>query len=229
MRAWQQGDASSAELAELERYLRDDPRRRRELVESVLLDVHLFRRYSPAGRNHRPFGRRRILEGAAAALVLAVCAGAVGRLLFTSEDAPVRPSAPPAAGQPVSTLSQAIDRALVFVPGVPIKVEFENEDGKPLYSVDIAHDGAVTEVEIDSATGALHDREPKDKDKARLLGGLKITLQEAVEKALQKVPGHAEAAKFVLKGGGRPFAEVKVLGPGGTRTVRVDAQTGETR
>jgi uncharacterized membrane protein YkoI len=81
LKAWHEGRATREELAEFEALLRGDARFRRELVQSVLLDVHLYRRYAGAAKA-RPRRRRRIWEAAAALLIVSLSAVAVVQLLL---------------------------------------------------------------------------------------------------------------------------------------------------
>jgi uncharacterized membrane protein YkoI len=81
LRAWQDGEATREQLAELETALRNDPQCRRRLVGSVLVEASLYSRFS-AKKSATPPARRRTWEAAAAVLVFAVSAVAVARLLM---------------------------------------------------------------------------------------------------------------------------------------------------
>src|SRR3954470_2041468 len=86
LRLWQDGEAGPAELLEFESLLKSDPAFRKVLVDSVLLEAGLHRRYSGAkAPAARPVGKRRAWEAAAAAIVMAVSLFAVGRLLLRTE------------------------------------------------------------------------------------------------------------------------------------------------
>lgn len=88
LRVWQDGEATADELRELEAALRSDPRLRRELVGSVLLEAGLYGRYAAAAAQAGPrFSRRRLLDAAAALLVVGVSALALG-LLLRGDDEP---------------------------------------------------------------------------------------------------------------------------------------------
>lgn len=66
-----------------------------------------------------------------------------------------------------------------------------------------------------------------DDDKVELLKGAKITLVEAVEKALTTVKGHAVEAELEKESGKTVF-EVEIIDENGaTREVHVDAHSGE--
>lgn len=65
-------------------------------------------------------------------------------------------------------LAEVQARALAAHPGHVIGIEFEDDDHGPIYEmVILSADGRVTEVEIDAATGALLESEPKDEAKPR--------------------------------------------------------------
>lgn len=93
LRLWQDGQSSPPELNELEGLLRDRRELRQALVGAMLLEDALYRRYAGAHETPRAFdgriGRKRIWEGAAAMLAIAVSLVAVTRLLTLRVDAPV--------------------------------------------------------------------------------------------------------------------------------------------
>jgi uncharacterized membrane protein YkoI len=60
------------------------------------------------------------------------------------------------------TIDQAIKTALEKVPGTAVEAELEKKHGKTVWEVEVVGaDGAVTEVHIDAATGAVIDTEAK--------------------------------------------------------------------
>lgn len=66
-------------------------------------------------------------------------------------------------------MNACIKTALERHPGAVVEVEFEQEDGKLIYDVDVqGKDGKVWEVECDAASGqVLEDKEEvEDKDEA---------------------------------------------------------------
>jgi len=91
LQVWQDGGASAAELQEFETLLKSDPLYRKELVQSVLIESGLHRRYAAAraadvaAAAPPPRAARRRWEAAAAMIVLAVSLFAVGRLLIRTE------------------------------------------------------------------------------------------------------------------------------------------------
>lgn len=382
LRTWQEGDASAAELAELESLLRAHPDYRRDLVNSIRLEVELYGKYStspaaerPQAGLHalpaaRPFRRMRALESMAAVLTVAVSLLAVSYFLYRyqAEDSPYRvaqgevyvdgtparsfaENAPfevrgltpalielkdgsrlvlvpgsagllrrdgeaarqvfvlsrgggkfavgansrpfrvegpegsvsasaadfsvqlqlpgfsvavaagdveveyagarhglrarenvqyglPPSGELTSareagkwlraatlTLAEAIEKALAAVPGTPVEAGLDDEDGQITFSVHVAHDGSVTELELDAKTGAVLDRDTDKKDRSKLLAASTTSLAGAVQAALAKVPGDAIDTEAELRDG-RAQAAVEILREGKTYEVLVDLAAG---
>ena len=96
LQLWQDGDATDAQLAELETSLRNDPELRKALVGSVLLEADLYARYAGAPAAQVRPSRRWFFEAAAALLIVAASAFAVGKLLLKEAPQPfdVRTLAP---------------------------------------------------------------------------------------------------------------------------------------
>jgi uncharacterized membrane protein YkoI len=64
------------------------------------------------------------------------------------------------------TIDQAIKTALEKVPGTAVEAELEKKHGKTVWEVEVVGaDGAVTEVHIDAATGAIIDTEAKKEER----------------------------------------------------------------
>lgn len=62
------------------------------------------------------------------------------------------------------TIDQAIKTAVEKVPGTVVEAELEKKHDKTVWEVEVlGADGAVTEVHIDAATGAVIDTEAKGK------------------------------------------------------------------
>lgn len=60
------------------------------------------------------------------------------------------------------TIDQAIKTALDATPGTAVEAELEKKHDKTVWEVAVfGADGAMTEVHIDAATGAVIDKEPK--------------------------------------------------------------------
>ncbi|MEY4705452.1 MAG: hypothetical protein RL042_1657 [Nitrospirota bacterium] len=66
------------------------------------------------------------------------------------------------------TIDQAIKTASEKVPGTVVEAELEKKHGKTVWEVEVlGADGNVTEVHIDSATGAVIDTEAKKDEKKK--------------------------------------------------------------
>ena len=60
------------------------------------------------------------------------------------------------------TIDQAIKTALDAAPGTAVEAELEKKHDKTVWEVEVhGADGAMTEVHIDAATGAVIDKEAK--------------------------------------------------------------------
>jgi uncharacterized membrane protein YkoI/ferric-dicitrate binding protein FerR (iron transport regulator) len=349
LRAWQDGDASAAELAELEAALREDSSHGRALVEAALLEAQLYAFYG-AQAGARPSGeaasgapaasrpKRRWAEVAAAAVLLAVSAVGVGRLLGRSGEVregqavAARGTEPrrlrfregaEAALEPGSTgrgLAGGFEltggRGLFRVPGgTPFRVvtpagsveasgaefevalralagegrpelevavtagaarveawgfhevvpagrseafgppsaagaryarllegatltlagaaeraggrvrsiKLEDDEGRPLYAVEVVREGRLFEVEFDVRTGERLEEEPEGEGGP--VPAARLSLGEAIGRALAELPGRAVGAEFRSEGG-LTVAVVRVLYAGRVREIGVDADTG---
>lgn len=64
------------------------------------------------------------------------------------------------------TIEQAIKTALEAAPGTAVEAELETKHDKTVWEVEVlGPDGAMTEVHIDAATGAVIDKEAKHEKK----------------------------------------------------------------
>jgi len=122
------------------------------------------------------------------------------------------------------SLSAAIARAAGT--GVPVHAEIEDEDGRATFSIGMAVDDKVREIELDLTTGKVLQEEVEQEDHARIAAAVKIPLAALIDKVLETTAGRAVEAEFELKGG-RLRAEIKVFGPDGLREIKADGETGE--
>jgi uncharacterized membrane protein YkoI len=250
LRLWTDGEASPAELKELALALRENPERRRELVRCTMVEVNLYGRYaaSAGAGATRPTARTRAWEVAAAALVLALSAFLLGRLFLMKkpeqtavvkpEVVPAVPKFPPLAKPALVekvgrlldrakvSLSQAVDLAVQSWPGIPVKTELSEDDGKLVWTVLLAFERKLREVEIDAVSGRILEAQEEKGDESAVAGALKIPLRTALEKALAAVPGRAAEAEAELKKG-RPVVEFMILHEGDLHEVRIDGETGQ--
>jgi uncharacterized membrane protein YkoI len=124
-------------------------------------------------------------------------------------------------------ISDAIKKALeIAKTGIVLSVELEDEDGKAVYSVDIAQDRKTMEVVLDAKTGELLKKVVEDDDQESLAKACKITLTRAIEIAKEKVTGQVFAAEAEIEDE-KPILEVKLLGDGKVHKVKIDPATGE--
>ena len=124
------------------------------------------------------------------------------------------------------SLQEAINKAVAEVPGgVVVKAELEKEDGRVVFSMDVAKGAAIVELHIDPATGAIVAREDEKGDASDLATG-KVRLADAVAKALALRPGRATSAEIERKRDAL-VAEVEVVGGDGKHAeLEVDLASG---
>ncbi len=124
------------------------------------------------------------------------------------------------------SLSAAIVRAQAAGGGVPVHAELEDEDGRAAFSVGLALENKVREIDLDPKTGQVLQDEVEQEDQSRIAAALKIPLHTLVDKVLESAAGRAVEAELELKGG-RLRAEIKIYGPEGLREIKIDGETGE--
>ena len=140
------------------------------------------------------------------------------------------------AKQAKITQDEAINAALEKVPGTVEEVELEDEKGTIVYEIElVSTDGTEHEVEVDAQTGEVlkveadddENEEEDSQNQAKLAKQAKITEDEAINTALEKVPGTVNEIELEVENGTVVY-EIKVLSTDGTeQEVKVDAQTGE--
>lgn len=124
-------------------------------------------------------------------------------------------------------LTEALAKALEAAKGgVVLNAELEDEDGKAVYSVDVAVENKTVEVVLDAKTGELLKKDIEDDNQSRLAKACKVTLAQAIGTSLQKVAGKVYAAEAEFEDD-RAVLEVKILGDGKVHKVKVDAASGE--
>jgi len=140
------------------------------------------------------------------------------------------------AKQAKITQDEAINAALEKVPGTAGEVELEDEKGTIVYEIElVSTDGTEHEVEVDAQTGEVlkveadddENEEEDSQNQDKLAKQAKITEDEAINAALEKVPGTVNEIELEVENGTVVY-EIKVLSTDGTeQEVIVDAQTGE--
>src|SRR5579862_6777399 len=124
------------------------------------------------------------------------------------------------------TLSEAIQKAAAIAgQGTVVGAELEEEDGKVIYSVEVAQGNKILEVNLDAKTGEKVNTETENEDKSAVAQALKVSVGQAIEAALQKKPGLAFNAEAEVEDG-KPEIEVKILSDGKVYKVEVDGVTG---
>ncbi len=124
------------------------------------------------------------------------------------------------------TLAEAVVKALEAAPGSAVSVKLDEDDGRIAFTVRIAQDRRVREIDLDAGTGAVFENEQKNSDHSKLVAAFQISLQTAIQSAVKRVPGSAVEAEFELEYG-RARAEVEILSDGKLWEVVVDGKTGE--
>jgi uncharacterized membrane protein YkoI len=108
--------------------------------------------------------------------------------------------------------------------GTIVEAELESEDGRLVYSIDVAIGTRILELQLDAGTGAIVKRESEDEDKSDLTQ-TKFGVAEAVRAALRAVPGKALSAEVARHKGGRTI-EVTIEASGKKHVLVIDAETG---
>lgn len=124
-------------------------------------------------------------------------------------------------------LGDAVKKALeIAKTGVVLSVELEDEDGKAVYSLDVAQGRKTLEIVLDARSGELVEKKIEDDDRESLARACRIPLGRAIEIALEKVSGRAYSAEAEMEDE-KPVLEVKLLGDGKIHKVKIDPATGE--
>ena len=124
------------------------------------------------------------------------------------------------------TLSEAVQKAAAIAgEGTVVGAELEDEDGKVIFSVEVAQGDKILEVNLDAKTGEKVNVETEKEDKSAVAKALKIGVGQAIEAALQKKPGLAFAAEAEVEDG-KPEVEVEILSEGKIWKVEVDGASG---
>lgn len=123
-------------------------------------------------------------------------------------------------------LGEAVKKALeIAKTGVVVSAELEEEDGKAVYSIDVAQGRKTLEIVLDAKTGELVEKTIEDDDQESLATACKISLGRAIEIALEKIPGQVYAAEAEIEDE-KPVLEVKLVGDGKVHKVKLDPATG---
>jgi uncharacterized membrane protein YkoI len=156
--------------------------------------------------------------------IISVAAGGALALLFALSAA--GDDAQNLVGQATIPLEKAIEHGLREASGgAVVKAELEKEDGRVVYSLDVAQGTRILELHIDPKDGSVVGRENENEDQSKLAAA-KVTLGQAVAAALAAQPGQAVSDEYE-DDKGKLVAEVKVVANGKVVEVTVDATTGQ--
>lgn len=133
-------------------------------------------------------------------------------------------------------LGHALADALGKKPGQALSGALVDENGKPVYRVQVLDGGAVTRYDVDAASGkilathpgaALYAKQSADvKKEWDALGKAHVTLAAAIARAVGHVNGKAVQAGLE-RDFGRTFYRIGLLRGKERYTVDVNTQTGE--
>ena len=127
-------------------------------------------------------------------------------------------------------LEHCLQAALEKIPGKVKSAELEVKGGIPQYEFEIESliDGKTWEVECSGETGLLGEIERDvERDDPAFAAAARLTLQEAVDRALARHPGHASEVEFEISPDGGAWYEISILSGGRNLEVTVNAATGE--
>ena len=127
------------------------------------------------------------------------------------------------------TASQAIDIALGVIPGgVVVDIDQGWEQGRSYWDVVVRDpDGGAVEIYLDAATGDVLEQSPTRMPLLAVDGAPAITARQAIDTALEAVPGGTVIEADLDMEGGRLIWEILVRSTGGRSEVYVDAASGE--
>ena len=138
---------------------------------------------------------------------------------------------PTSFGSNMISLDDAKAIALTVVQGEVTEVEFENENGKMVYEVEITHDGMETDVVIDPKTGDIISMETEEADEEitlkelEMIDGL-ITEEQAIQIAIDYFGEGSFRELEVEREGGYIIFEITLKVGNEFWEVEVDAETG---
>ena len=126
-----------------------------------------------------------------------------------------------------SNLSEAIDLGLKEAKdGTVVKAEIEEENGKIIWTMDIAQGDKIREVGLTVSDNKVVENAEEKEDQSALVKAFKITATKAIAAALKKCDGKAVCIELKLEKE-KPVAEVKIFKDGACKNVIVNGETGE--
>ena len=148
---------------------------------------------------------------------------------MATEASPVPEATPMVIAATGLTASQAIDIALGVIPdGAVVDIGQGWERGSSYWDVIVrSPDGSAVELYLDAATGDVLEQSPTRTPLLAVDGAPAVTAQQAVDTALEAVPGGTLIEADLDREGNRLIREIIVRGEGGRSEVYVDATSGE--
>lgn len=125
------------------------------------------------------------------------------------------------------SLVRAIDLgAATCAGGVPFHAELELDQGRVVFSIDLAKGKRTVNVVLDAADGNVIATEEEDEDRSAAVEAAKVTLREGIARALAAKPGKAVEARLSAAQG-TPLIAVRILAGAELAKIVVDAISGE--
>lgn len=144
------------------------------------------------------------------------------------EQSPVRTPLLAVDGAPATSAQQAIDTALEAVPGSSvIEADLGREEGRLVWEIVLRGEDGRTEVYVDATSGEPPGQGPSGSPFPAASGDPGISAQQAIDTALDAVPGGTLVEVDRDLEGGRPIWEILVRSERGPVEVYVDATTGD--
>jgi uncharacterized membrane protein YkoI len=123
------------------------------------------------------------------------------------------------------TLVEAIGKA---DGGTVVAAALEDDNGDVVFAIHVAKGNKTKEVILDVTEGkVVESNEDGGEDDSKAVAAAKISIKQAIEKALKKVPGKAVTADLDMAEDGKPDYEIGIFANGKVTKVTVNAVTGE--
>ena len=124
------------------------------------------------------------------------------------------------------TLSEALDKAQAEAKDcVPVAAELEKYGKNIIFSVNFAKEKKSHFLTLDVKEGKVTEKEESKLNQTKTVKSIKVTLKDAIDKAIKKVEGKAVWAGVVTKGK-NTFVQVRVFKEGKLYAVNVNAEDG---
>ncbi|MBI3096752.1 MAG: PepSY domain-containing protein [Planctomycetes bacterium] len=125
------------------------------------------------------------------------------------------------------SLSEAMEKGLQEAgEGAVIHAELEQDGGHLVYSIDVAQDDRNCNVVLDVTDGKVVEKDTEHEDNSDAVKACKVSLQQALQTALQEHAGKAVEAQLLMTGG-TPTHRICVFAEGKVTCVNIDAVSGK--